>query len=236
VTRETNSDLSVLERLIAPAGRDVLDVGCGEGQLVRALAGLGARPVGLEISAQRLACALADDDGTGARYLVGRAEALPLPDASLDVVVFMRSLHHVGVAEQFAALSEARRVVRAGGVVYVVEPLIEGSYFELTSLVEDEREARAAARLAVAEAGRAGLTAAARVEYEVVFQIHDIDALRRRIVSVDPGRADVFDARRAEIASALQRLGEADVEGGWSFRQPMRADVLRRDANAPGLA
>jgi SAM-dependent methyltransferase len=234
MTREKNTDLAVLEGLLAPAGRDVLDVGCGPGQLVRALAALGARPIGLEISEQQLAPARAADGGSGARYLVGRAEALPLPDASLDVVVFMRSLHHVPVAEQFAALNEARRVVRSGGQVYVAEPLAEGSYFELMSLVEDEREARAAAQLAVAEAGRAGLAAADRVEYEVLLSISELEALRRRIVSVDPDRADVFDARRAEIAAALQRLGEPDADGGWRFWQPMRADLLRHDANAPG--
>lgn len=234
--RERTTDLAVLERLTAPAERDVLDVGCGPGHLVRSLAALGARPVGLEVSAEQLAPALAADDGSGARYLVGRAEALPLEDATMDVVVFMRALHHVPVEEQFTALSEGRRVLRPGGHLYVAEPLSEGSYFELMSLVEDEREVRLAAQLVTAEAGRAGLTAAARVQYEVELKIADLDALRRRFVSVDPGRAEVFDAHPSEINAALERLGEPAGDRGWSFRQPMRADLLRHDENAPGVA
>jgi SAM-dependent methyltransferase len=237
--RETTTDLGVLERLLAPAGRDVLDVGCGSGHLVRALASLGARPVGLEISAEQLAPAIAadDDDGSGGiGYLVGRAEALPLRDDSLDVVVFMRSLHHVPVPKQFTALTEARRVLRPGGQVYIVEPLAEGSYFELMSLVEDEREVRAGAVLAVAEAVRAGLSAEASVDYEVVSFIGDLDALRRRFVSVDPARAELFDARRDDLEAAVERLGDRRREGGWSFRQPMRADLLRHDVDAPGVA
>jgi hypothetical protein len=236
MARETTTDLAVLERLLAPGGRNVLDIGCGPGQLVRALAGLGARPIGLEVSEQQLAVARAEDGGAGARYLVGRAEALPLPDNSLDAVVFMRSLHHVPVAEQFPALVEACRVLRPGGQVYVAEPLPEGSYFELMSLVEDERVVRAAAQLAVGEAGRAGLTAEARTEYEVLSRVADIDSLRRRIVSVDPGRAEQFDARREELAAMLERLGEPGPDGGLRFRQPMRADLLRHEANAPGVA
>jgi SAM-dependent methyltransferase len=236
VPRETNSDLGVLEALLAPAGQNVLDVGCGAGHLVRALAALGARPVGLEITAEQLAPALAADDGSGIRYVVGRAQALPLPDDSLDVVVFMRSLHHVPVPEQFTALTEARRVLRPGGQVYIVEPLAEGSYFELMSLVEDEREARAAAQLAVAEAGRAGLSVEARAEYEVIVGIGSLDDLRRRFVSVDPARAERFDARRDDLEAAVVRLADRRPGGGWSFRQPMRADLLRRDVNAPGVA
>jgi SAM-dependent methyltransferase len=236
MTREIATDLEILERLVDLDGRDVLDVGCGPGHLVRALAARGARPVGLEVSAERLASALAADDASGARYLVGHAEQLPLLDASVDVVVFMRSLHHVPAQEQFTALSEAHRVSRPGGQVYVAEPLAEGPFFELTSLIEDEREARAAAQLAVAEAGRAGLTAAARVEYEGVVRVDDLEALRRRIVSVDPDRARAFDARRADVAAALERLGEPDPGGGWTFPQPMRADLLGHELNAPGVA
>jgi SAM-dependent methyltransferase len=236
MAREIATDLEMLDRFVDVADRDVLDVGCGPGDLVRALAARGARPVGLEVSAAKLAPALAADDGSGARYLVGHAEQLPLLDASMDVVVFMRALHHVPAPEQFTALSEAHRVSRPGGQVYVAEPLPEGAFFELMSLIEDERAARAAAELAVAEAGRAGLTAERRVEYEVVVRVGDLETLQRRIVSVDPDRAGAFDARRADVAAALERLGEPDPAGGWTFRQPMRADLLGHEENAPGVA
>jgi hypothetical protein len=120
--------------------------------------------------------------------------------------------------------------------VYVAEPLPEGAFFELMSLIEDERAARAAAELAVAEAGRAGLTAERRVEYEVVVRVGDLETLQRRIVSVDPDRAGAFDARRADVAAALERLGEPDPAGGWTFRQPIRVDLLGHEENAPGVA
>ena len=110
-----DTDTALLERLVAPAGKDVVDIGCGGGALVRALAAAGARPVGVEISDAQLATARERDGASGARYLVGRAEALPLADASVDVAVFMRTLHHVPAAHLEAALSEARRVLRPGG-------------------------------------------------------------------------------------------------------------------------
>jgi len=223
-----STDLAMLERLVAPSGQDVLDIGCGSGALARELAARGARVTGLEISDQQLADARAADSGPGVRYLVGRAQELPLDDGSVDLVVFMRALHHVPELSLVPALREARRVLRPAGAVYVAEPLATGDYFELMSLVEDEREVRRAAQAALAHAGRAGLDRAETLEYDVIVQIAGLDELRRRIVSVDPGRAAVFDARAEELAAALERHGDGAESGAArSFRQPMRADVLR---------
>jgi len=228
VSPEVSTDVAMLERLVAPDGQDVLDIGCGSGALARELAVRGACVTGLEISDQQLAGARAAEPGLGVRYLVGQAQDLPLEDASLDLVVFMRALHHVPEVALLPALREARRVLRPGGAVYVAEPLATGDYFELVSLVQDERAVRRAAQAALSHAARAGLDRAETVEYDVVTRIAGLDELRRRIVSVDPGRAAAFDARADELAAALARHRDGAEPGtGRSFRQPMRADVLR---------
>jgi hypothetical protein len=228
VSREVIGDFEMLERLVPPSGRDVVDVGCGGGALVRALSDRGARAIGIEISESQMAGAVEQDDGRGARYLVGRAERLPLDDASADVVVFMRSLHHVPVAELGAALREARRVIRPGGAVYVAEPLAEGDFFELTRIVDDETEVRAAAQAALAEAARAGLERAISVDYDVRLCLTGLPAVRARVVAADPTRAARFDERSAELSAGFERLGEAgERPGERCFLAPMRADVLR---------
>jgi ubiquinone/menaquinone biosynthesis C-methylase UbiE len=218
----------MLERLVEPEGKDVLDIGCGGGDLVRDLADRGARVIGVEISAEQLAPAMARDGGRGASYLVGRAQELPLDDACVDVAVFMRALHHVPPADLTQALREACRVLRRGGRVYVAEPLAEGDYFVLTSLVEDELEVREAAQSALAQAALAGLDRVTTVDYDVRLCIADLAAFRSRTLSVDPERAGIFDARRAELAEAFEQLGEAgERPGERCFLQPMRVDVLR---------
>ena len=221
------TDLAVLLELLAPDGCDVVDVGCGDGALVRELATRGARAVGIEISDRQLESARAHGTGPGVDYAVGRAEALPLSPGSADAVVFMRSLHHVPAAEHGAALAEAHRVLRRGGALYVAEPLPEGDYFALTSMIEDELEVRSAAQRTLAEAGAAGFTAAASRRYDAVTVLSGPDAFRRRTVSVDPGRAAIFDQRAGEIARRFAGLGEPAPEGGRRLRQPMKADLLR---------
>ncbi|HEY4828746.1 MAG TPA: class I SAM-dependent methyltransferase, partial [Solirubrobacteraceae bacterium] len=190
---EVLSDLDVLDRLVQPTGKDVVDIGCGGGALVRALAARGARMTGVEISEEQLAPALNGDDASGARYVIGTAQRLPLEAASVDAAVFMRTLHHVPPAELLDALREARRVLRADGVVYVAEPLAQGDYFELTRLVEDEVEVRAAAQATLGRASDVGLNRDTTLDYDVRLCLADLAALRERIVSVDPARAEVFD-------------------------------------------
>jgi SAM-dependent methyltransferase len=228
LSRDVLTDLEVLDRLVNPAGKDVVDIGCGAGALVRALTERGARVTGVEISEEQLAPAVSGDDGSGARYVIGRAQRLPLDDGSIDAAVFMRTLHHVDPAELLDALREARRVLRSDGIVYVAEPLTEGDYFELTRLVEDELEVRTAAQDALASAALAGLERAGTFEYDVRLCLADLRALRARLVSVEPARGAWFDARETELAEAFARLGEAgERPGERCFRQPMRADVLR---------
>ena len=222
------TDVEVMARHVALANRDVVDVGCGGGWLARTLAARGARVTALEISEDQLAAARAADDGSGVVYAVGRAEALPLDDGSQDVVVLMRSLHHVAVGQMGAALAQARRVVRPDGIVYVAEPLPEGDFYALVSVIEDETGVREAARAAVADAARAGLEPVATERYEVGSVLADLDALRRRMVAVDPARAPRFDARRDELARVFAAGGEPDpADRGTLFRQAQRADVLR---------
>jgi SAM-dependent methyltransferase len=228
VPRDVSTDLSMLERLVDPHRREVVDIGCGSGALARALAVAGARVVALEVSDEQLAPALAGDDGSGVRYVVGRAQALPLGDAGVDIAVFMRTLHHVPVEDMTRALHEARRVVRPGGTVYVAEPLSEGDLCALTSMIEDEFEARQAAQSALARALDIGLERVGTVEYDVRLRLAGVDQFRELTVSVDPSRAEIFAARSSELAEAFQRLGEpGERPGERYFLSPTRVDVLQ---------
>src|SRR5579859_5720648 len=86
--------LDRLDALAPVEGRRVVDVGCGAGALVRALTRRGAEGTGIEIDERALAPALAAAPVAAERYRLGRAEALPLADRSVERVIFFNSLHH----------------------------------------------------------------------------------------------------------------------------------------------
>jgi SAM-dependent methyltransferase len=92
-------------------GLDVLDVGCGEGRFCRMLATRGARTIGVDPTVELIDAARLRQPG-GVYHAAG-GEALPLPEASVDLVVSYVSL--VDIPDYRAAVREMARVLRPGG-------------------------------------------------------------------------------------------------------------------------
>jgi ubiquinone/menaquinone biosynthesis C-methylase UbiE len=110
--------------LRAEPGSHVLDVGCGTGDDVRALAarvGPRGRVVGLDASEQLIARARPAGPGCApVEFVLGQAGALPFEDATFDVARSERVIQHV--PDPAAAVAEMLRVVRPGGQVLVTDP------------------------------------------------------------------------------------------------------------------
>lgn len=91
------------------ADREVLEVGCGTGMILKEIAPVAARAVGLDISRGMLAHARA----RGLDVVEGSATDLPFEDESFDTVYSFKVLAHVEAIER--AMSEVARVLRPGG-------------------------------------------------------------------------------------------------------------------------
>jgi len=120
------SGLSAAVSPYTRAGDRVLDLGCGTGDLARALAAAGLRVTGCDISQQMLLCAASHPDArqpglcTGWVQLEPDWRRLPFATAALDVVVATSVLEYV--AEPTSVLGECARVLRPGGVVLYTVP------------------------------------------------------------------------------------------------------------------
>jgi SAM-dependent methyltransferase len=112
----------LLERHLPPPPGTVLDVGGAAGVYALPLAGRGYEVHLVDPVARHVEQALRASAGQPAAPLasatVGDARRLERADASVDVVLLLGPLYHLtSRAERVAALGEARRVLRPGGVV-----------------------------------------------------------------------------------------------------------------------
>lgn len=107
-------------------GLRVLDYGCGAGDLMRVLAGLGARAdfTGCDVSNGML-----DEAGKRWPSAAGPAPTLatqdgartPFADGQFDIAMISAVLHHVPLAERAAVYAELGRVLKPGGRLYIFE-------------------------------------------------------------------------------------------------------------------
>jgi SAM-dependent methyltransferase len=123
-TYEAFVDLVVLPAASANRPLEIIDLGAGNGWLSYRLARLGHHATALDIRDD-------DVDGLGAAHqylrrepgifacVVGRFEKIPLPEKSFDIAVFNSSLHYA--RDLKCPLDEARRLVRPGGVLAIMD-------------------------------------------------------------------------------------------------------------------
>jgi SAM-dependent methyltransferase len=103
--------------------RRVLDVGCGEGQVARHLAGPGVDVFGVDVTMAQVR--VAHERAGGPLYARARAEALPCASAAFDAVLVCLALEHVDAFE--AAIDEVARTLEPGGrfLLLLGHPLLQ---------------------------------------------------------------------------------------------------------------
>ena len=223
--RRNNSE--ALTATLELEGKKVIDVGCGEGHLVRLMTRHGAKAFGVECSTAQLEKAHAEKPAGNEVYFEGQAEKLPFDDDSIDAAVFFNSLHHVEIKHMRKALSEAARVLKSGGVLYVCEPVAEGPHFELMQPVHDETLVRAKAYETLQGAADLGLNAEQEFTYIHPALHKGFAQFKERILRINPQHKKDFAEKEKSLKAAFKRLGQP-VDGGFSFDQPMRVNVFNK--------
>jgi ubiquinone/menaquinone biosynthesis C-methylase UbiE len=213
---------AILEALGPLQGLDIFDVGCGEAQTSRELAGAGARVSGFDPfidgtdwTAHR----------TGSFRLVrASADALPVDDRSADVVLFIFSLHHVPHLKLTAALAEARRVLKQSGRLLVAEPLARGPGHYVSAPFHDETAVRAAAASAVrADAvphfGTHQIFSYGEQRHWESFERYAERMIRNR-------RFNGYTEEAVLAPEVRRRFDEMFPAGSGTFEQPVRIDLF----------
>ena len=221
-----DDELDVLSELVALDDLDIVELGCGAAQLARALLVRHptSRVTGVEVDERQHANNMAAPQA-GLRFMSGVAEDIPLPDASFDLALMLKSLHHVPMASMSRALSEVARVLRPRGQLYVSEPVYAGAFNDVIRLFNDEGSVRAAAQAAVDEALRSPRweqVAERRFGMPVTFR--DFAEFEQRMMRPTFADHHLDDAKVAVVRAAFEPHLTA---GGARFVRLMHVRMLR---------
>lgn len=222
-----DDELTVLAELVPLERLDIIELGCGNARMARTLLQRypGCRVSGLEVDERQHAKNLASPQ-EGLRFIAAGAESIPLADASFDLALMLKSLHHVPTPLMAQALGEIARVLRPGGHLYVSEPIYDGALNEVIKLFNDEGTVRAAAQAAVDAALTTGMwEQVAERRFEQPVRFNDFAEFEARMMRPTFADHHLDDAKVAAVREVF--LPHCGPDGA-RFTRPMHIRLLRR--------
>ena len=222
-----DDELEVLADLLPLAGQRIVELGCGAAQLSRALLARHAdsRVTALEVDERQHAKNLAAPQAR-LDFVAAGAQAIPCPDASFDLALMLKSLHHVPLPLLTQALGEVARVLRPGGHLYVSEPVYGGAFNEVIRIFNDEGVVRSAAQAALDEALRSGCwIQVAERRFEMQVRFRDFADFEQRMMRPTFADHRIDDDKLAAARAAFEPHVGPD---GARFTRPMHVRLLRR--------
>lgn len=195
-----------------PAASRVLDFACGPGVLLPTLAAGARWVVGLDLTAETLRVARRSAARAGMPALVrADAERAPFASASFDAVVLRLAIHHMSRPE--AVLEEARRLLRPGGRLLVLDILTSSDPATATlhNAIERLRDPSHSAFVPEAELARSITAAGFSVLASEVWSMPRRFSEWAAVIS-DP-------ARMGPLEVVLRELARAGVAAGIDLRE-----------------
>ncbi len=224
-----SSNAKAAAELLAGRSGAALDVGCGEGKFTRSLTSIFGKVAGIDVKQKVIdrAKAAAASEGKDVEFAVADGQAMPFPDASFDTVVISNSLHHI--PDPAKGLAEAARVLKPGGVLYVMEPVASGHYHEATKVVNDETIVRREAYAAMLQLLDKGFSEAKEMMYRQRRVFDSFEEWRDDQIDRDEKRKAKFDADPAGVRERFVSLADKQ-DGKLGFDQVFRVNFLRKNA------
>lgn len=129
----TNQQIKNIQALFPLAGKTVLEVGCGKGRVTRDLAKSAALVIAADPDTSAIKAARQKLASQNVEFIHSSEGIPPLPELSIDVVIYTLSLHHVPSDQMQASLLKAGTLLKPGGTILILEPADGGTFNEAKS-------------------------------------------------------------------------------------------------------
>lgn len=227
---ETANELELIRQHLNLDGATILELGCGKAQLTRAIAQNFSvhKIIATEVDTIQHAANLASEHPNSIEFRAGGAQAIALPDNSIDIVFMFKSLHHVPVELMPLAFQEIARVLKPQGSLWISEPIYAGAFNELLRLFHDEQKVREAAFQHTQAAVDSGLLQLKQqIFFNAVTHFVDFAEFEQRIIGVTHTKHALSPELFTQVEMVFnQQMGKE----GANFLTPQRIDWLQKAA------
>ncbi len=226
VASPVEHEADVIARLLTLQGASVLELGCGKAEKTYLIAQKAASILALEVDETQLAIHKTSTAGKNIRFEHGGAENIPASNASFDLVLMFKSLHHVPAELMEIAFSEIHRVLKPGGMVYISEPVFAGEFNEILRLFHDEQTVRELAFAAVKNAVSSGqFSLVQQTFFSQPIHFENFDQLEQQVIKVTHTDHRLSATLLDDVRSAFEKHM---TPTGADFQMPIRVDLLRK--------
>lgn len=224
-----NSDF--LLKTLEFKNKHILDLGCGDGSLCRFLAKQQAEVIGVDSEMSTIEKAESFPKVSTELFLHARAEDLPFEKEKFDIVLIFNSFHHFEFKFHPNIFREIFRILKTGGELLVLEPLAEGSFFDLVKIVDDETEVRFLAYKSIQLANQFGFQEHLERFFLNPIKYKDFKSFVDHLALVDPNRQKAIDKQKHNLEENFYKLAKHQ-DDIYYFEQPTRANLFTKNANA----
>lgn len=102
------------------AGKNVLDIACGEGYGSNYLAKMANRVIGIDLDEQTVKWASSKYSRSNLEYICAPIESMPLKESTIDIIVSFETIEHVVDSDKM--ILELKRVLKDDGVLLISTP------------------------------------------------------------------------------------------------------------------
>ncbi len=220
------TDLDAIDRCLTVSDKFLIDAGCGNMHLSKALAERGAHVLAIDPDEAQAKENQAADIVANVGFAETGADQIPVENQSIDGMLFSYSLHHIPADLYEAVFAEALRILKPDGFMYIIEPVASGELNDVVRLFHDEAEVRADAQTAINKLGVPRFAECEVVEYRIPVSYDSWEHFANRYVGKTfNNNYTEADVRSEHVRKKFLEVGEARQ---FKFESPMRVTWLRK--------
>lgn len=216
----------ILQKEINFSQKTILDIGCGSGWFSLWSFNQGSLGVyGIDPQGSQIEIAKSNRINKNIKFEVGRAENLKFKKDKFDIVFFFNSLHHVPKEFMYKSIEEAKRVCKAGGILYIIEPIADGSFNQILKIIDDEKEIRFQAHETIKDYCKTNLLLNNESYYKETKNFKDFSEFYTMITSASEKREAMIKKNLDKVKHNFNNLSKY-INNKYMFIQPMRMNKI----------